>query len=253
MWFHSHRYLFFKNVVNYIIMKKLVAILLLVLGIMYGCSAPSHEPSGTNGAAWEIASQSYSQFIFATSAAQITQGANFWNNATDSTTKDSIANAYFSNYLIRNVGNDTIAIVGLATIVTYGKSLADTTWQLVYTNEMNWISLYYDVKEIASDSLSVLATNSAESCAITMTIVNGNTVDDFVVSGNGVGIEIVNLYGVSAADFTLPQPIHLVRSSTLVNGGYLSYSPTGGQMDLNLYNQTIYVAGRDITVVFGQS
>ena len=232
-------------------MKKIIFMTIVVAAFCQSCLNKTSEPTGVDTAAWQIASQTYSQVVFAASAGEICVAANAWYIATDSTEKDEVVNNYFSNYLIAMPSADTISITGLCNICTYGKSFTDTTWLMIPQNSTSLVALNYKVTSLINDTIQILGVNSSESCAITLKSLKQSS-NNYRISGNGVGISLVNSGNITESDFVLPSPLIMNMTSTQVQGGRFAYTTNSGNMTINLYDQTIYLADRQIDVVFTQ-
>ena len=231
-------------------MKKAMIMMIVVAAICQSCLNKTSDPTGVDTAAWQIASQTYTQLVFAASAGEIGVAANEWYVATDTATKSSIVNDYFSNYLVSMSGSDTILITGLCQICTYGKSLSDTSWLLLPQNSVSLVSLTYTITSLSNDTIQILGENSSESCVITLKSLKQGSSSNYRITGSGTGINLVNSGNITESDFVLPTAMQMTLTSTQIQGGYFTYAPTAGAMTINLYNKTIYMADKVIDVVF---
>ncbi len=80
---------------------------------------------------------------------------NLWKNAGTQGEREQIEDMYFSNYKIRQSG-DTIRIINLCEIRTYGKNLTDvgTKWRLIPTDNLDKGGATIDV--VADDKISIV-------------------------------------------------------------------------------------------------
>ncbi len=226
-------------------MKKTVYILLL-LPFLTCCVIESYDKPKKTVAGYHLAS--YATGAMCTNAlfADVARVIRMWQEAPTHEERYKIEDKYFRNQKVREIG-DTIQIVGICKINTFGKSFADSYWEIFSSVPHSGIE---QKVSLSGDGIRVerIDKKSAEKCDLVVDFTGDGK--EYSVTGTG-RFPVIPRYdgGYTGGSYNITAPVKLVSVGELSPFWFYGrLEVCGGDLAIKVYRDDIHIEQDDISV-----